>query len=171
LVVADECFNDFISENERYSLKGVKNIFILKAFTKMYAMAGIRLGYGICSDIKLLEKMHMCIQPWSVSVIAQAAGVIAAQDVGFAEKTLSIIEVEKEYLFREISPLAHKIYGYSANYIFFKEEKDFAKRMLSSGIIIRNCSNYEGLEEGYFRIAIKGHGDNMKLIEAWKKLK
>ncbi|MGE4214422.1 MAG: histidinol-phosphate transaminase [Anaerotignaceae bacterium] len=171
LVVADECFNDFISQDERYSLKGIKNIFILKAFTKMYAMAGIRLGYGICSDIELLKKMHMCMQPWNVSVVAQAAGVVAAQELDFAEKTLCIIEVEKEYLLREISPLAHKIYGHSANYIFFKEKKDFADKMLLCGIIIRNCSNYEGLEEGYFRIAVKGHEDNMKLIEAWKKLK
>lgn len=171
LIVADECFNDFISEKERYSLKGIKNIFILKAFTKMYAMAGIRLGYGICSDIKLLEKMHMSIQPWSVSVVAQAAGIIAAQDVAFAEKTLGIIEAEKEYLLKEIEPLAHKIYGFSANYIFFKEEKDFAQKMLLCGIIIRNCSNYQGLEEGYFRIAIKSHQDNKKLIEAWKKLR
>lgn len=174
LLVVDECFNDFISHNERFSIKEIgfaNNVFILKAFTKMYAMAGIRLGYGICSDIKLLGKMYMCMQPWSVSVVAQAAGVIAAQDMYFAEKTLRIIEEEKEYLLREISLLAYKIYGSAANYIFFKEEKDFARKMLLCGIIIRDCSNYKGLEEGYFRIAIKGHEDNIKLIKAWKKLK
>lgn len=171
LLVADECFNDFISQNERYTVKGIENIFILKAFTKMYAMAGIRLGYGICSNIKLLEKMQMCMQPWSVSVMAQAAGVAAAQELEFPEKTLCIIETEKEYLLKAMALLAQKVYGFSANYIFFKEKKDFADKMLLSGIIIRNCSNYQGLEEGYFRIAIKAHEDNVKLIEAWKKLK
>ena len=171
LLVADECFNDFISQNQRYTVKDIKNIFILKAFTKMYAMAGIRLGYGICSDIELLEKMKMCMQPWSVSVVAQAAGVVAAQEVDFAEKTLCIIETEKEYLLKEIFPLAQKVYGFSANYIFFKEKKDFGDKMLLSGIIIRNCGNYQGLKEGFFRIAIKSREDNLKLIEAWKKLK
>lgn len=171
LLVADECFNDFISLKERYSVKGTENILILKAFTKMYAMAGIRLGYGISTNIELLKKMQMCMQPWSVSVVAQAAGVVAAKEVNFAEKTLCIIEEEKEYLLKEMALLAKKVYGFSANYIFFKERKDFAERMLLRGIIIRNCSNYQGLEEGFFRIAIKGHEDNLKLIEAWKKLK
>ncbi|MDD3570039.1 MAG: histidinol-phosphate transaminase [Lachnospiraceae bacterium] len=171
LLVADECFNDFISKNERYTVKGIENTFILKAFTKMYAMAGIRLGYGICSNTEFLKKIQLCMQPWNVSVMAQAAGVVAAQELGFAERTLCIIEEEKEYLLKELSTLAKKIYGYSANYIFFKEKNDFADRMLLSGIIIRNCSNYQGLDEGFFRIAIKGHEDNVKLIEAWKKLK
>lgn len=171
LLVADECFNDFISPKERYSVKEIENIFILKAFTKMYAMAGIRLGYGICSNTELLKKMQMCMQPWSVSVMAQAAGVVAAQEVDFAEKTLRIIEEEKKYILKEMVLLSQKVYGFSANYIFFKEKKDFADKMLLSGIIIRNCSNYKGLDEGFFRIAIKSHEDNVKLIEAWKKLK
>lgn len=171
LVVVDECFNDFISLEERYTAKGTPNVFVLKAFTKMYAMAGIRLGYGLCSNTHLLHKIQACLQPWSVSVMAQAAGVIAAEDTDFAEETLGIIEEEKKYLLKELSALAKKVYGHSANYIFFNEEKDFEKKMLSNGIVIRDCSNYHGLQDGFFRIAVKSHKDNKKLIETWKTLK
>ena len=79
LLVVDECFLDFVKDPEEYSLKrslsGFNNLFILKAFTKRYAMAGVRLGYGLCSDRKLMEGMELCVQPWNVSTMAQAAGL------------------------------------------------------------------------------------------------
>ena len=73
LLVVDECFLDFVKEPEEYSLKrslsGFNNLFILKAFTKRYAMAGVRLGYGLCSDRKLMEGWssafsHGMFPPW-----------------------------------------------------------------------------------------------------------
>ena len=68
MLVMDECFNDFIEEPERYTMKSYlkdnKNLFILKAFTKIYAMAGLRLGYGLSSDESLLKKMTSVSQPW-----------------------------------------------------------------------------------------------------------
>ena len=69
-VLLDECFNDFIEEPQRYTLKSdlkaYPNLFLLKAFTKRYSMAGIRLGYGMCWDEELLERMRSCVQPWNL---------------------------------------------------------------------------------------------------------
>ena len=78
------------------------NLFILKAFTKSYGMAGIRLGYCMCSDSELLEQMSQSAQPWNVSSLAQAAGVAALQEKAFLQKTKDLIVVERQWLKREI---------------------------------------------------------------------
>ena len=80
-LVVDECFLDFVEEPALYTLKKVlgdyRNLFIIKAFTKRYAMPGLRLGYGLCANTRLLEKMTEENQPWNISTPAQAAGMAA----------------------------------------------------------------------------------------------
>ena len=75
-LLMDECFSDFLEDAEKHTLlpQLAENpqIFILRAFTKMYGMAGLRLGYGICSDVALIRRMEAVSQPWNVSVPAQA---------------------------------------------------------------------------------------------------
>lgn len=67
--MVDECFNEFLKEPDRYSVldligrSGYENVFLLKAFTKLYAMAGLRLGYGICTGKEVLEQMNLIRQP------------------------------------------------------------------------------------------------------------
>ena len=77
LMVIDECFNDLIDEPDKYTMKARlesnKRLFILKAFTKIYAMPGLRLGYGLSSDNEIINKMILVSQPWSVSIPAQKA--------------------------------------------------------------------------------------------------
>ncbi len=73
-MVVDECFLDFVKDPEKYTLKGKLEksiLFILKAFTKRYAIPGVRLGYGFCSDRKVLDRMEAVTQPWNVSTMAQ----------------------------------------------------------------------------------------------------
>ena len=83
-LVLDECFEDFLEEPQKYSmkryLKEYPQMFLLKAFTKKYAMAGIRLGYGFCGNPQILEKMKEVMQPWNVSVVAQEAGMAALKE-------------------------------------------------------------------------------------------
>ena len=80
-MILDECFVEFLSEPQKQTLcrecERSKNLMILQAFTKISAIPGIRLGYGITSNLELLEKMERNRQPWSVSSVAQAAGCAA----------------------------------------------------------------------------------------------
>ena len=91
-LAVDECFCDFLDAWESYSvipgLARFKHLFVLKAFTKLYAMAGLRLGYGLCSDEGLLERLQAVRQPWSVSGPAQCAGVAALGAVSYTHLTL-----------------------------------------------------------------------------------
>ena len=147
-LVLDECFNDFLEYPEEYSKKNevikYKNLFILKAFTKMYAMAGLRLGYGLCGDEELIEKIQVSRQPWSVSIPAQAAGIAALKEMEFPEKTRCYIKKEREYLCRCMNQMGITYWEPEANYIFFNSQLDLKELLLERNILIRDCSNYIG---------------------------
>lgn len=172
-LVVDECFLDFVSGAEQITMKPFleqyDNLFIVKAFTKMFAMPGVRLGCGLSSDKKLLEKMQQVTQPWNVSVIAQEMGIAAARETDFIEKTRAAVEEEKQYLLQELQQLPVEIYGSAANFLFFHGEKELDKKLEQYHILIRNCSNFRGLEEGWYRIAVRSHSENQQLVQALKK--
>ncbi|WP_250228072.1 threonine-phosphate decarboxylase CobD [Anaeropeptidivorans aminofermentans] len=176
ILVLDECFNDFLEEPEKYSLKDelayFDNLIILKSFTKFFAMAGIRLGYLLTSNREVLEKLYYSAQPWAVSTIAQVAGIASLSDIAYIEKTKTVIKEERAYLKKELSDIGFKVYPSMANYIFFSSEmKDLNKLAEKEGILIRSCGNYRGLSEDYYRIAVRSREENEALIEAFKEIR
>lgn len=173
VLVLDECFNGLLEDGEKYSLKKrlrqMPNLFLLKAFTKLYAMAGLRLGYGLCSDEKLLEKIHQVLQPWNVSIPAQEAGTAAMEEREFEQKSREYVARELSFLKEEFGRLGLAFYDSKANYLFFEGPEDLYDRCGEEGILIRDCSNYRGLGPGYFRVAVKRHEENKELIRVLKK--
>ena len=101
-IFLDECFLDFTGQEDELSyVKSTlryRGLFVLKAFTKMYAIPGIRLGYGITYDKELIGKMYDAGQPWNVSVLAQNAGIAALDEDKFAADTVSLISKEREFI-------------------------------------------------------------------------
>ncbi|MCI7812541.1 MAG: threonine-phosphate decarboxylase CobD [Lachnospiraceae bacterium] len=168
LLVLDECFNEFLDQPHHYTMlprvKEFGNLMILKAFTKIYAMPGLRLGYAICSNQMLIGKMREMLQPWNVSIPAQMAGIAALDEEEFVEKTRSFISQERVWMKQEMTRIGMQIFGSYANYIFFKGPKDLASHCREKGILIRDCSNYAGLVQGYYRVAVRTHEENRKLI-------
>ncbi len=173
-LVVDECFLDFVKEPESYTLKDVlkeyQNLFLLKAFTKRYAMAGVRLGYGLTANQDLLQKMESVTQPWNVSSLAQAAGLAALKETEYVKEGRETVFKEQEFLKKEMRELGFTVFPSEANYIFFKGEGNLFEKCVEKGVLIRDCSNYPGLEAGYFRIAVKNHEDNKTLIRALKEI-
>lgn len=172
-LLVDECFLPFLSREDEHTLlrKKSSRLIRLRAFTKIYGMAGLRLGYAVFEDVELLRKIRQVLQPWNVSIPAQNAGVAALDDSNYLKRTHQLIEKEKCYLLHEMKQgLADKVYDTSANFIFFEAEPDLAERFLEKKILIRDCSNYPNLEKGYFRICVGNHKENMELIRRWKKL-
>ena len=175
LFVIDECFLDFVKDPENYTLKDMlekyENLFILKAFTKRYSMAGIRLGYGLCGNRTLLEKMDASVQPWNLSVMAQAAGIAALKETEYVEKGRALVFREADRLKKEMKAAGLQVFPSSANYIFFKGPGDLFGQFVKEGILIRDCSNYAGLSNGYFRIAVKNTAENDRFVDALWKIK
>lgn len=171
----DECFIPFCEREEEVSMINeyckFPHMIVIRAFTKIYAMAGLRLGHAIVSDRKVREGIRSKIQPWNVSIPAQMAGVAALNEKGYIERTRGIIKEEKEYLISELSKgLAEKIYASEANYIFFKGREDIKERFIEKGILIRDCSNFEKLKKGFFRICVKNHNENVEFIKAFREI-
>lgn len=174
LLVVDECFNEFLEHPEQNTLKGVlktgANSVILKAFTKSFAMPGLRLGYGLCGNGDLAERIFFCGQPWGVSIPAQAAGIAALQEQGYLERMRRLIQTERRWLSENLARLGLCVFPSEANYILFRTETEIPlrERMEQRGVLIRACGNYRGLDNRYYRIAVRGHGENERLIAALK---
>ena len=173
-MVVDECFLDFVKDPEKHTLKGklekYPGLFILKAFTKRYAIPGVRLGYGFCSDGEVLDRMEAVTQPWNVSTMAQQAGMAALKESEYVEAGRQIIFRESAWMKEKMRQVGLTVYPSEANYIFFYGPEDLFERCVAKGILIRDCSNYLGLKKGYYRVAVKLHEQNEKLIEVLEEV-
>lgn len=175
-VVIDECFLDFIENKEEFStvnlLNTYNNLIILKAFTKIYAIPGIRLGYCMSSNEHLIETLKISGSPWNVSNIAQAAGIAALKEKDYVKESVAYINQERKYLNDELNKLNIKTYESHANYILFKihDKIDLKEEMLKKNILIRSCSNYNNLCNDYYRIAVKTRKENKQFLKTLKEI-
>lgn len=166
----DECFLDLTEDGESCSMKPFleenENLFLLKAFTKSYGMAGLRLGYCLSGNRELLRTMGRQVQPWNVSVPAQNAGIAALKEKEFLEKARKTIREQRAALKDALEKLGLEVIPSKTNYILFHSERELREPLLEQGIQIRSCANYIGLGQGWYRIAVKLPEENRKLLEA-----
>ena len=168
----DECFlslSDGANDLTPF-LPDVPQLFILKAFTKSYGMAGLRLGYGLCADKELLQKMSAAAPPWTVSTPAQAAGVAALKNAAFLAENRALIRAERPRLEEELRKLGFWVCPSQVNYILFHGAPDLHEKLMRRGMAIRNCANFEGLAPGWYRVAVRRREENEQLIAAIKSV-
>lgn len=171
----DESFLPFLSNESHYTMKDrlsqYRRLIILRAFTKIYGMPGLRLGYALSGNTILLDDMRSKIQPWNTSIPAQMAGTEALKDKEFLEKTRELIEMERTYLVQEMQQgLVKKIYKSYTNFILFRAECNLKELLLDKGILIRECENFRNLTDEHFRIGVRSHSENQELILRWNSL-
>lgn len=176
LLVLDESFFDFLDADScKETFSGVSkvaenpNIFVMKSFTKMYAMPGLRFGYGVCSDTRLLDQMRFVMQPWNVSIPAQMAAEAAAKELEFAAETATETAVNRSGLSRELEQMGYQVYPSGANFLLLEGPENLRKMCLDRGFLIRDCSNFPGLEKGFFRICVRSGKENQMLLAALKE--
>lgn len=170
LLVLDECFIDFMEGAKEATLleetKRTGKLLILRAFTKIHALPGLRLGFGVCKDKELLARMESVTQPWNISVPAQAAGLAALKDEGRGERTQKFVAKERKWLKEQLEGLGLTCFPSQVNYLLLKSGRNLFDELLKKNILIRDCQNYEGLEKGFYRVAVRGRKENSSLIEA-----
>lgn len=165
-LLVDECFIEFTTEKSMAEYVGeYKNLIVLRAFTKTYAMAGIRSGYCMCSDEKLYDKLFRITQNWNVSNIAIEASVAALKEDKYLAKSVKEIQKEAKRVTKALKEMKLKVWKTSANYILLKSDIDLYEECLKRGLLIRDCSNYVGLEGGYYRIAVRTKEENEVLLK------
>ena len=170
----DECFFELTDEDRAFSLtsqlRDGDRVFLLRAFTKAYGMAGLRLGYGVCMNRALLEVMCRLSQPWNVSTMAQAAGLAALNCPDWPQKARALYRQEKLWLYEQLTALGFTVLLGDANFLFFSGATGLYEALLVRGVLIRDCANYRGLRPGDYRIAVRTHEENEALLGAIKEV-
>ncbi len=178
LLIVDEAFIDFVAPENSFLkfLSSCSNLILIRSFTKFYSIPGLRLGYGIMAP-ELANKIESYRPTWSVNVLSQLIGSAVLFDREFRQKTRSYVEEEKNFLASQLSKIPFlKVFSSDANFILFQllpesntEPDIFYLDLLHNGILLRNCGNFTGLDESFFRIAVRGREDNQQLISHIQK--
>lgn len=165
----DECFMSFVKKEADHSYmwnhKGFRHLVILRAFTKTFAMPGLRLGYAVSEDTDLMEKIRLAMPPWNVSVPAQYAGVAAMKEIEYLKETKTFIYNEREWMEDQLEKIGFEVIPSKTNFILFRGPQGLQEVCMEKGILIRDAGSFRGMREGYYRIGLKKRKFNTQLLK------
>lgn len=147
-------------------------IFVVRSFTKIYGMPGLRFGYGICGDPGLLDRMREVLQPWNVSLPAQAAAEQAAGELAYAQESARMNQENRGRLLRQLEEAGYRVFPSESNFLLFRGPAGLREYCLKHGFLIRDCGNFPGLGEGFYRVCVRSRGENdalMRVLAAAKR--
>lgn len=172
-LVLDECFMELTGKEQTYSflkrLNEFSNVVVIRAFTKLYAIPGVRLGYLVCEQ-NLAEKIRLQLPEWNLSVFAQRAGVAAIKEQEYIARAVVCIQTQRQFLLEELQAAGCSVFDSDADYLLFYSEMPLYELFLQRGILIRDCSNFRGLQRGYYRIAVKSEEQNRMFAEVLREI-
>ena len=175
VVFVDECFIELTQTPNESVIDLVPkfdNLFVLRSLTKSFGLAGLRLGYGIGSKT-LISSMDAIKVPWNVNGLADQAGIMALSDKKVLSKTRNLIKSESKFLTGSLTKLGLFCLDTKTNFILIKSKqpaKSLQKKLLQKNILVRDCSNFRGLDSHHIRIAVRTHKENKKLVSAFEAI-
>lgn len=171
LVVLDECFIEFCGSGQSLleEIGQYGHLLLVRAFTKIFAVPGVRLGYLVCSNPLLLGKIARQLPEWNLSSFAQAAGVACAGQSAFLTETVDYVRRERQFMAEGLERLGLKVFPGEVNFLLVQSKARLYEELLRQGILIRDCGNFRGLTEGYYRVAVKRREENEILIDKLEK--
>ena len=175
VLVLDECFLDFTAEPEKAAMTGElaerPELVVLKAFTKTYAMAGLRLGYALCGDAAFAERLRQADQPWPVSQVAQEAGIAALQETDYVTELRALIAGERRRMQKVLRDMGLRVIPGEANYLlFYCSDEALCGKLCARGILLRGCGEFPGLGPGWYRTAVRTEKENTILLTALEEV-
>ncbi len=172
-VVLDECFMEFCDGGSSVVLDVGRfhNLVLVKAFTKIFSVPGVRLGYLLCGDGELRGRIKRQLPEWNVSCFAQAAGRACALEREFVAATAGYVRRERRFLEEGLGAAGCRVMPSETNFILFYSEIPLYEGLLNRGILVRNCENFRGLGPGFYRIAVRNREENEILLGEIKRLR
>ncbi len=170
-LLIDECFIPFLEDPAAHSsinrLAANENLILLRAFTKWYAMAGLRLGYALCGSSETARRLREFGPPWAVSLPAQEAGVAALREKEYDAALRGLIREGRRQLLSGLTELGMEVIPGEANFLlFFSRDASLCEKLRPKGILLRDCRNFAGLGVGWYRTAIRTEEENNALLAA-----
>lgn len=171
LVIFDEAYYELVDSPDypnslRYIRDGHTNTMIMRTFSKIYGLAGIRLGYAIAQP-EILAPLNRVKEPFSVNLLAQAAGVAALEDQAFLEKTVATNHAGRIYLYNEFERLGLSYVRSHTNFVLVKigpQATAVQEMLLNKGVIVRPCTSYD--LPLFLRVTVGSKAQNVRFIEA-----
>ncbi|MDR2658113.1 MAG: threonine-phosphate decarboxylase CobD [Oscillospiraceae bacterium] len=170
-LIVDESFIDFVERYEEHTLlrwlERSPGLVITRSFTKMFAMPGLRLGYCATSNAVLIDRLRRSGPPWAVSLPAMNAGVAALAETEFISRTRAVITKERSRVSRRLCALGLRVGESAANFLLIRDDSalDLPAGLAARGVAVRRHIGFRGLDERYFRIAVRLPHENDRLVE------
>lgn len=180
LVFLDEDYIDFVDDAKRYSMVGYannyNNLFVLRSLTKFFGLAGVRIGYGIGTP-ELVSAMNKVKMPWSINSLAMFATEAAINDVDFIKKSRLLVSQSRKEMLELFRPIPWlKVYPSETNFLLIEiiqgdlTSTQIKEVLAKKGFLIRDCKDFDGLNNRYFRVTVRRPEENKKLIEQIKSV-
>jgi adenosylcobyric acid synthase len=170
--VLDEAFVDFTAGLESLALRRPANVVVLLSLTKIFAIPGLRLGCALASP-EIARRVREIQPPWSVNALAEAVGAAALADRAYVERTRAFVAGQRERLAASLGALGgFTVYPGQANFLLLRIDRpglgaaELARRTLARGVAVRTCGNFEGLDDRFFRVAVRTEAENERLLAA-----
>lgn len=172
-IVVDEAFMDFTNVDQSVLSEVFKfeNLIVVRSLTKIFSIAGLRVGFCVASK-KIINELKKVLPLWNVNGIALAVAEQLLKRDDIISQTKDYIEKEKRYFLKELSNLnLFKIHNTYANFFLAQSEKtgDFIDFLAKHNVSVRDFRGFYGLNENYFRFAIKRKGENRLLVSLFKE--
>lgn len=179
-VIVDETYVEFTEQIEKITsvplTEYYKNLIILRGISKFFAAPGLRLGYAVCGNPELLQKVNQKKNPWTINSLAAIAGEIMFSDEEYKKATRQLISSERSRICRELETLPeYKIYPPSANFVLVRIEKEtltsekLFDMAIRRGLMLRDCSTFPFLDNRYIRFCFMSPEKNNELLAVLKE--
>ncbi len=176
-LVLDESYIGFCGMRQSMvpELSAYPNLLIVRSFTKIFAMPGVRLGYLLCGAGSVRDRIKRQLPEWNISSPAQAAGLACVVQAGnvrdaYLKETLEMTRREICYLSERMGRMGLRVFPSEANYILFFSGALLYEELLERGILIRDCASFRGLSSGYYRVAARRRDENERLLAAIEEI-
>lgn len=166
-LVVDEAFIDFCPKDSVVNeVTDNPYLIVMGSMTKFYALTGLRIGYGVFHQ-SVIKKISSYKEPWAVNTIAQRAGVVAISDTEYRDETFSVMKQEKKFMEDGLGKLKIEYIPSAVNYYLIRLNNagEVINSLRHKGILVRDCSNFAGLNRAYIRIAVKSRRHNARLLK------
>lgn len=165
-LIADEAFIDFCPEDSVIKYTGENPyLIVMRTMAHFHALSGLRIGYGVFPH-DLVRRLRKDREPWTVNSLAQRAAVVALQDKAYRKDTFSLLKQEKRLLEKNFEKLGIEVFPSNTNFYLLRspDAAVISRHLKQKGILVRDCSDFRGLDNSYIRVAVKSHKENCILI-------
>jgi cobyric acid synthase CobQ/L-threonine-O-3-phosphate decarboxylase len=184
LFVVDESFADFVpgideekgddaaGGSGRLVRQRPDNVIVLVSMTKFYAVPGLRLGLCFAAP-ENAQRLRRRLPPWNVGTLGQKVGARCLRDLDYRDRTIREVARLREKLTAELREIPGlRVFPGTANFLLCRLDRvgmsaqPLFERLLAEGLVIRLCANFDGLDDSYFRIAVRTEDENARLVDA-----